>query len=203
MSHSYTSNEYLVRGDTVLSTNWFSSVVNTTVSLTSQSAHCFYLGPSPSASLTGCGVAMYMSVTGTNVTWAEVGIWKGFYPESLTAGVPATAAAPFAQAEMFPSSLSRMGTVSIVSGTTGFKAFDCSFNGSTCAIGEELWVAVGVSASVSPQMWATSPEFLQSGMYLTVALTNQRLSDMTNPATSFAYGATATYVPRITVKLNG
>lgn len=158
--------------------------------------HLYHLGICPN-NVTGCSILLQTYNAGSNVTWGEAGIFKGFFPLSLTSVYSATA-----QFEDLPS-LVKLGTVNLMSSMTtgGIYQYNCSFTASNCAFGDELWFAIGFSGSTFPNLYSNcGPDFLQSGRYLTVS---GRPSVLTGADPSnLTWGSTGVYIPAFSVMLN-
>lgn len=149
-------------------------------------------------SATGCSIVMKSSSSGSGVTaangWLEVGIFKGFYPLTLTSSFSPTG--PF---EELPT-LTRLGVANfgaVIGTTAGAKVVECAFTGGTCSPEDELWFALGVSATTVPTISCGSWDIFLSGRYL--AATGSALGRLSGLTTigpgSLTYGLTSQLQP--------
>lgn len=118
-------------------------------------------------SATGCSIVVQSFGSGSGVTaangWLEVGIFKGFFPLTLTSSFSPTG--PF---EDLPT-LTRLGVANfgtVIGTTSGTKVIECSFTGATCFPEDELWFALGVSATTVPTLGIGSFDRVVSGRWL-------------------------------------
>lgn len=163
--------------------------------------HLYHMGVCPE-NATQCTILLQTYNAGVGITaaggWGEAGIFKGFFPLTLTASSSLTTT----QFEELPT-LTMVGTVNLMNTLTtgGIYQFSCSFTGSSCVLGEEMWFALGFSGATLPNLYSNcGPDFLQSGRYLTVA---GRPSSLTSVGPSnLAWGSTSTYIPAFSVMLD-
>ena len=164
---------------------------------TNNVTYLYHIGQS-GYSATGCSIVTRVNSAGSTITWADIGIWKGFFPLTLTAAFSYTGAF-----EELPT-LTRvgMGNLGAVLGTTsGIKVVECSFTASTCDPEDELWLAIGFSANSIPSMNAGMPDALESGRFLTVTGRPDSLTGA-GPDT-LQWGATSSYLLDFAVMLYG
>lgn len=148
-----------------------------TLTLTSGSSFFEYLGPAPVAT-SQVRLRFRVTTAAATITWAEVGIFRGAVN---IAGNP---------------TLERLGTadVSGIINSTGQKTVTVTLS-TAASVGDDLWAAIGNSATTAGVIRAGLADDLQSGVYAVQA--SYRPSTGASPNTMTLAGAT-TALPWIT-----
>ena len=171
---------------------------NTSFNPANRTTYFYHIGQS-GFSVTGCSILVNIQspVASGATAFADVAIWKGFFPLQLTSAFSYTG--PFEE----PPTLTRIGNANLglVLGTTaGVKIVDCAFTAGNCVADDELWLGIGFSANNRPSLQANLPDWIQTGKYFTVTGLPRELTGA-GPAT-LAWGSTTDYLIEYAVMLN-